>query len=366
MSDLYTKDGYYQIAHDLECYPEAVVYVIVGGRGTGKTYGTLKYMIDNDQRFVFIKRTKDDVHMMCSGSGKIGAALPEGALDYSPFKVLNKDHGWNIHPVEFYKGFGAFYNYAAGEDGREYTEGQALGYIAALSLVGQVKGFEMADASYQIFDEFIPLRGQIVKKTEGENALDLYKTIDRSRAVKGQKDLKAIFLANASILNNQIFQALDIVDICYKMKSGGISELYLQDRFIFIRFLDDNYAFQEKERNSKIYAAAGENSRWTRSALYNDFAYDDMTRIKKLPLNGFSGRYKVVYNDGNTFYMYRKGKLYYTSNTPHNALSVFDCDTDAGRLAFKREIFDLRLALADGKLFCESFSHYAFIRDYKY
>lgn len=365
MTELYTKQGYYQIAHDLEAFPDAVVYIIVGGRGTGKTYGTLKYMIDNNEKFVFIKRTKDDIHMMCSGSGKIGSALPEGALDYSPFKVLNHDLGWNIHPVEFYKGFGAFYEYAADDSGKEYQHGQALGYIAALSLVGQVKGFEMADASFQIFDEFIPLRGQVVKKTEGENALDLYKTIDRSRAVDGKADLKAVFLANASILNNQVFQALDIVDVCYRMKADGVNALYLDDRFIFIRFLDDNEVFRSKEAGSKIYAAAGDNSKWTRSALYNDFAYDDMSRIKKLPLNGYSGKYAVRYNDGNMFYMYKKGKDWYTSKTPHNARTVFDCDTDAGRLAFRREIFDLRIALSEDHLFCESFSHYAFIRDYK-
>lgn len=366
MTELYTKEGYYQIAHDLEKYPDAVVYIIVGGRGTGKTYGTLKYMIENKQKFVFIKRTKDDIHMMCSGSGKLGGALPEGALDYSPFKPLNKDCGWNIHPVEFYKGFGAFYDYKVGEDDREYQDGQALGYIAALSLVGQVKGFEMSDANYQIFDEFIPLRGQIVKKTEGENVLDLYKTIDRSRAISGADDLKAIFLANASILNNQIFQALDLVDIAYEMKLFGLNELYLEDRYIFIRFLDDNLQFRAKEGKSKIYAAAGKNSRWARSALNNDFAYDDVSRIQKIALNGYSGKFRVIYNDGQTMYFYRKGKQWYTSNTPHNAETCYDCDTDAGKLAFRPVIYDLRIALADGNLYCESFSHYAFIRDFKY
>lgn len=365
MDDLYTKEGYYQISHDLEKYKDAVIYIIVGGRGTGKTYGTLKYMIDHDERFVFIKRTKDDVHMMCSGSGKLGNALPEGALDYSPFKVLNHDQGWNIHPVEFYKGFGAFYNYETGEDGKEYQSGPALGYIAALSLVGQVKGFEMSDANFQIFDEFIPLRGQIVKKTEGENALDLYKTIDRSRAVKGVNDLKAVFLANASILNNQIFQALDLVDIAYEMKAGGVTSRYIADRYIFIRFLDDNDAFRSAEAQSKIYAAAGKNSRWARSALLNDFAYDDVSKIAKIPLNGYSGKYMVIYNNGLHFFVYKKGKKYYTSNSPHNAGEIFDCDTDAGRLAFKYEIFDLRKALAEDNLYCESFSHYAFIRDFK-
>ena len=365
MTDLYTKEGYYQIAHDFEAYPDAVVYIVVGGRGTGKTYGTLKYMIENEEKFVFLKRTKDDIHMMCSGSGKIGTALPEGALDYSPFKVLNNDMGWNIHPIEFYKGFGAFYNYETSEDGKEYQSGAALGYIAALSLIGQVKGFEMADATYQIFDEFIPLRGQIVKQTEGENALDLYKTIDRSRTVDGAADLKAVFLANASVLNNQIFQALDLIDIAYEMKAFGITHKYIEDRYIFIRFLDDNQTFRNKEKNSKIYAAAGKNSKWTRSALENDFAYDDTSRICRKSLNGYSGKYVVKYNNGQTFYMYRKGKNWYTSNTPHNVQVIYNCDTDAGRLAFGYELYDLRQALAEDRLFCESFSHYAFIRDFK-
>ena len=365
MENLYSKEGYYQIAHDLEKYPDAVVYIVIGGRGTGKTYSTLKYMVDNREKFVFVKRTKDDVHMLCSGSGKAGAALPSGAMDYSPFKAINEGEGTNIHPVEFYKGFGAFYNYRTDENGNTVPYGEAIGYIAALSLVGQVKGFEMSDANYEIFDEFIPLRGQIVRKTEGENALDLYKTIDRSRAVKERKDLKAIFLANASVLNNQVFQALDIVDVCYEMIAEGNTCKYLKDRFIFIRLLNDNRVFRAKESESKIYAAAGMQSKWTRSALYNDFSYDDVSRIKKQSLSGYSARYSVKYNQNNIFYVYRKGRKWYTSKTPHNAPLVYDCNTDAGKLAFKGELLDLRIALAEQNLFCESFSHYAFIRDFK-
>ena len=348
--DLYSKEGYYQIAHDLESYPEAVAYFVVGGRGTGKTYGTLKYMLENEQEIVFVKRTKDDVDLLCSSGDD---------LQFNPFEQLNKDFGYSITADQIRKGFGAFYDHT--EDQKKF-----IGYITALSAVANVKGFEMQRAKWQIFDEFIPMRGQRVMKSEGINTLDLYETVNRSRDVRGADPLRMIFLANSTSLNNQIFEAFDIIDEVQQMKADGKNYLYLPGRYIFIRLLDDNAAFQSRRSKSKIFSAVGKESSWTRSALSNDFAFDDVSMIDKLPLSGWRAYACVKYNDVRAMYIYRKGKSYYICSTPHNAGKVYDCNTDGGKKLFKNELhLDLIWANADGDLTCERFSDYAFIRDFK-
>ena len=223
----------------------------------------------------------------------------------------------------------------------------------------------MQVAKWQIFDEFIPMKGERISSTEGINTLDMYETINRSREVRGETELKSIYLANSTSLHNQIFIAYDIVDIVQEMKTNGQSALYIPDRYIFIRMLDDNEEFQKRRSCSKIFAAVGKNSAWTRSALSNDFSYDDDSMIEKHSLSGWRADYRVKFNDGKMFYVYRRGPKYYLSSAAHNAGRLYDCDTDGGKQAFREKVIALRWANADGDLTSEKFSFYAYVRDFK-
>lgn len=352
MIDLYSKEGYYQIGHDIEAHPEAVAYFVVGGRGTGKTYGTLSYMLYHGEPIVYVKRTKDDVDLVCSSGS-------DGLIQFNPFEQINRDTGRLIIADPIKKGFGAFYDKTDPDDPR------FIGYITALSAVANVKGFEMQRATWQIFDEFIPMRGQRVSKSEGVNVLDLYETVNRSRDVRGADPLRMIFLANSTSLNNQVFDVFDLIDIVHDMKAAGKSAVYLPDRYIFIRSLDDNEAFRDARSRSKIFAAAGKDSSWTRSALQNDFAFDDTSMIRKENLSGWRAYCRVQFNDGRMMYIYRRGSKYYLCSAPHSAGKLYDCDTDGGKQAFKEIVLDLKWANADNDLISEKFSFYAYVRDFK-
>ena len=61
------KKFYYNIFDDIKAYPDARAYMIIGGRSTGKTYGALKGSYQEHLKFIFAKRTADDVKLMCSG-----------------------------------------------------------------------------------------------------------------------------------------------------------------------------------------------------------------------------------------------------------------------------------------------------------
>ena len=72
---------YYRCFDDIETHQDAWAYVIVGGRHTGKTYGALLEMYKQKKKFIFIKRTNDDVKMLCSKGQREGMNV-----DIAPFK----------------------------------------------------------------------------------------------------------------------------------------------------------------------------------------------------------------------------------------------------------------------------------------
>ena len=65
--------------------PESIISV-VGARGTGKTYGLFKWMTEQREKFIYLRRLKSQLEE---------CRKPDG----NPFRKLNADKGWNILPV---------------------------------------------------------------------------------------------------------------------------------------------------------------------------------------------------------------------------------------------------------------------------
>ena len=80
---LYDSNGYLNIPEILR--HEATFIFIYGGRGTGKTYGTLKNMIEDHHKFIYLRRLAAQVDIVKKD-------------DMQPFKTLNRDMGWDIRP----------------------------------------------------------------------------------------------------------------------------------------------------------------------------------------------------------------------------------------------------------------------------
>ena len=106
-----TKKTYYDIADDVRDYPEAWCFIIVGGRNTGKTYSGIKWNMNNHLRHVFLKRTNQDVKLLCSGN-QLGGKSANYEIDLSPYKSINRDTGENIKAFKIDEGLGSFYRCA--------------------------------------------------------------------------------------------------------------------------------------------------------------------------------------------------------------------------------------------------------------
>ena len=78
---IYDSSGYVNVRGILEeGYP---FNFLVGGRGTGKTYTTLKVAKEDGRLFMLMRRTQSQADLI---------SKPE----FSVFKPLNSDLGWNV------------------------------------------------------------------------------------------------------------------------------------------------------------------------------------------------------------------------------------------------------------------------------
>ena len=60
-------------------------------RLAGKTYSSLWWSYSNNIPIIYMKRTNDDVDLLCTGGDN-----PDLQADLDPFVPLNRDFGWNI------------------------------------------------------------------------------------------------------------------------------------------------------------------------------------------------------------------------------------------------------------------------------
>lgn len=163
---------------------------VVGGRGTGKTYTALETVKEEDIKFMFMRRTQAQAELI-------------NKPDFSPFKSLNVDKGWNVITKPLTKYNAGFYESCEGE-----AVGAPIGYTCALSTISNVRGFDAQDVKILVYDEFIPERHERPIKNEGAALLNAYETINRNRELKGHRPLQLLCLANSNDLSNPIFMEL--------------------------------------------------------------------------------------------------------------------------------------------------------------
>lgn len=351
------ENYYYDIRKDLEEYDDAIIYIIVGGRNTGKTYSALKYTYEEHIKHVFIKRTNEDVDLLCKGGSK------EVEVDLSPYKSLNRDLGTNVKAKSVFKGMGAFYEY---EDEEEDKVLLPIGYLVSLNAIGKVKGFDLSECDMLIFDEFIPPSYERrINRQEGEMTMELYKTVSRDREHRGKKPLKLVCLANATSISNPMFNTLEITDTVLEMQTNDIETCYLEERGIFIRLLKDSDEFYKQEKKSKIYKAM-EGTKWCEMSLNNSFAYNDFSSVERVKLKSFVPICSLKYKN-DLYYVYRKDRLYYMTTSRFQADKTFfdlNKENDQKKFFLKYQI-ELRMRCIDGFFKFEKYTMYDLIMNYK-
>lgn len=295
---IYLDSGYIDIEKILSY--KMPFNMLVGGRATGKTYGSLRFAYESDTRFMLMRRTQAQCDLI-------------NKPEFNPYKVINSDIGTNITV----KSISAYNSKIIIED--EDTE-KILGYTCALSTIANMRGFDASDVKLLIYDEFIPEKHERALKHEGTAFLNAYETISRNRELQGKEPLQALCLANAFNIANPIFLELGLVGICEKMRNNG-KEFYInKDRGILIILMQHSRISDAKADTALYRISKGS---YRDMALKNDFVYNNMDSIKSMNLK----EYRLVCSVGEiSIYKHKSLRQFYISE--HRTGSAVEYKSD--------------------------------------
>ena len=302
---MYLDNGYVNMAALMENnFPFVFV---TGGRGTGKTYGSLKSVLDFQQagkihRFLYLRRTQVEADVI---SGE----------DTNPFKKINTDLHIDIKMKSIRQNIYGFYN-----------EDFLIGYAAALSTFRNLRGFDFSDVDIIIYDEFIPEAGARPIKNEAAVLFNVYESVNRNRELEGQPAVKLICCSNSNELGNPIYMELGVLSKLEKLTFSGGGTLRDPDRGLMIVLLKDS-PISERKKNTALYKLTGQGT-FSAMALNNEFVDNDRDSIKPQALTEY-GSGPIVTLDGVAIYRHKSKNLYYAceySGTPEFTTNARDMD----------------------------------------
>lgn len=251
--NIYLSSGYFNVEYVLR-FPAPFIFV-VGGRGTGKTYGALRYVLENHIKFIYMRRMQAQADII-------------NKPEFSPFKSVMRDTGQLITSMPVTKYNSAFY-LAKLEDDKLIPDGAPIGYTMALSTVSNLRGFDMSDCTLLIYDEFIPEQHERPLKNEAAALFNAYETINRNRELTGSQALKVLCLANANTLNNPIFASLGVMDKVLTMEKKQQAVTINADRGYAIVMLSGSPVSRQK-KNTALYALT-QGTEFSRMAIDNSY-----------------------------------------------------------------------------------------------
>ena len=307
--------------------------------------------IEDKKKFVFMKRTIVDVDMLCASGRRTDVNF-----DISPFVPLNRDFGWDIKPVKVFKGIAGFYH--CNEEGK--PSGDPVGYACALSAAKDVKGFDLSECDFMIFDEFIPKRHERINRQEGDQLMDIYMTVSRDRVQRGRGELKLLCLANATSVNNPTFSILNVVDTAVEM--DVLNQEYHLERGIMMHKIPA-LDVPDEEKTGIEKAMAG--TAWADMAFGGHFAYDDFTSVSHKRLKGFHPICSYTYKK-ETVYIYEKDGQYYATNAKASGVKNYNLHRENEQKKFFYDyIVDFRDETIEDNFTFQKYSMYDLIINYK-
>lgn len=300
--------------------------MIFGGRGVGKTYGALKYVVENNIKFFYIRRLQTQIDEIKKPTK-------------NPFKKLNKNLGIDVQIKP------------EGKQGINFVlNGQVIGVGAALSTIANIRGFDGDDIEMIIFDEFIPERHEAKIMGEAEALYNGYETINRNRELEDppRKPVKLVCLANANAIDCPLFLSLGLVTTVEKMKKDHTQIKQIGKDITLVNM--ERSPISKQKENTLLYRVTAK-SDFSKMALDNAFAYDDFGGVYSIKLKGF----KPLATIGEiTIYKNTKTNFYYVSEHLSGSPKTYGTN-ERERKQFQRDQWRLYNKYIDGKFIFENY-----------
>lgn len=293
--------------------------IFIGGRGCGKTFSALRGCLINNYRFVFMRRTAQELDLMLDSDRGEGV---------NPFKPINRDLNRDVGLSRIVKNLAGIYNRELIDD-KLQPVGAPIGYGVALSTISTIRGIDFSDCVCCIYDEFIPEKHVRRIKNEGTALFNAYETMNRNRELEGAEPMTFYLLANSNDIYNDIFIELGIVSDIEKMVRKGRADIYMEEKGLAIHLLANNEEFIDVKSKTALYKlTAGTN--FSEMALNNKFAYEDFSLIGRQSLAG----YRPVIGIGKAYIYMKKGDSFIYVSYARSRCPLFNIDNESDRLSF--------------------------------
>lgn len=327
---MYYDNGYFNFD---SLYEQGKIFnVVIGARGTGKTYSAVKYMIENKKPFLFMRRTQIQVDVASTDlMSPVVKVLHDLHIDYYTEKITKHNK--------------AFYT----------SDGRLLLVMAALKTFANIKGFEVSNAGINdvIFDEFIKEPHEPKIKFEGMAFGNAYESMNRNRF--DGSDLRVFLLSNSTDVANDIFMYFNWIPIVEHMIQSGEQTTFLPDTALII-FRDS--PISKKKADTALYRNISKE--FKDMALENKFVLNDFTYVKKQRLRDFTCSLRV----GKLYIFKHKSEpLWYITQTKGTAPAEYE-DNYSGLERFKKKYWTLYIRYTEGKVRFDSYESLAIFEHY--
>lgn len=329
---LYMDNGYMNMNNIINSsYP---FIIVINGRGTGKTFNSLWYALENHIKFIYMRRTKTQIEEI-STPGR------------DPFSDINKKKGTHFIPKNITKNTVGIYNGEL-QDDIYVPSGECLGYICALSTFSTMRGLVDTDIDLVIFDEFIPEWNERPIREEYYTFLNAIETIGRNRELEGKQPLQTVCLSNSNTIVNPILVGMQIVNNIKKMQKENKEILHLTNRGILVIY-PNHSPISDKKQETSLYKMAL-NSGYKNMALKNTFDEFSAMKIKSMPLN----EYRAVAQIGELcIYKHKSRDEIYVSSICTGCSKIYGV-SDVEKERFNRDFKSLTRLYYQGRIIFES------------
>lgn len=331
--NIYDRNGFINIP---AIYNIPVPFIfIVGGRGTGKTYGMCKFAIEKKIKFALMRRTQTQADFISKS-------------EFSPLKTVLGDMNLMFKAVPLTKQNSAFY-----ETDIEGTiiSPEPFCYSLALSTISNMRGFDASDISLIFYDEFIAEAHERPLKNEAEAFFNCYETINRNRELKGNAPVKVICAANSNNMANELFISLGLVLRAEKMYQNGTPIWIDKERGLALIICQDSPVSKAKEKTA-LYNLVSRDSDFYQMSLKNVFTKDRADNIGSRNIKEF----KPLVHVGEMYiYRHKSRQEYYVTSFKSGVFKDNYTMGENDNVRFRLKYRYLWIAFLSRSLFLENY-----------
>lgn len=250
---------------------------IIGGRGIGKTFDFITWLLEENIFHCYLRRTQTEIDLGCN-------------KEINPYTVPAESEKIVVE-IESSKNITYIYREIEAtnvtEEGTEKSKRKMLaGYAIALSTFSNVRGGDFSNVDVIIFDEFI--KENTKKNTIKDEAgafFNLYESINRNREFFGKPPVQVYFLSNAVSIISDIIVTLGLVGDLEMMIRKEQRFRTIPERGICIEIPAVDSFTDQKKKTALYRLTAG--TRFYEHAVENKFAYDSWYHVEKKNISEF-------------------------------------------------------------------------------